>query len=205
VVVGVVVGVVLLAAVAAGIGVAVLLNRPNTIIDLDPIGAQTPNSGGTSAPSARPVATGVTADCTAPPATDDAGQPVAYDAGNVLDGNRNTAWRCDGNGNGHTLTFTFPDGTTIKRVGLINGYAKTDPTSGAQRYGEYRRITRVTWTFDDGRAITQNLRDRTEKAQQIAVPPVATGRVTLTIERSTKPGQQANSRDAVLISEVTFG
>lgn len=199
------VGIVLLAAVAAGILVAVMLNRPKTIIDFDPISPQTPSAGRPSAAPVRPVATGVTADCTAAPATDDAGKPVAYDAGNVLDRDHNTAWRCDGSGDGHTLTFAFPAGTTISQVGLINGYTKTDPASGAKRYGEYRRITRVTWTFDNGRSVTQNLRDGSQKTQRISVPRATTQRVALTIERSTDPGRKARSRDAVLISEVTFG
>ena len=29
----------------------------------------------------------------------------------------------------------------------MNGYAKVDLASGAKRYGEYRRITKVTWTL----------------------------------------------------------
>ena len=70
-----------------------------------------------------------------------------YDAGNVLDGKASTAWRCDGNGVGHVLTFSFPAGTKISKVGLVNGYTKTDPSSGAERYGEYRRITRVTCSW----------------------------------------------------------
>lgn len=201
--IGVVVALVVLA-VVAGVLVAMMLNRSQSIVDFFPVTTPAPTPARNSIAPARPVASGVSADCTAPAATDDAGQPVTYDAANVLDGNRNTAWRCDGNGGGHTLTFSFPAGATLSKVGLINGYAKTDPTSGAKRYDEYRRITRVVWTFDNGRTVTQNLRDETQKAQLISVPPVATRRVVLTIERSTKPGRTARSRDAVLISDVTF-
>jgi hypothetical protein len=206
----------LLVAVLAGIAVAVLVDRSKRTPDpsIGPVRpaatpAATPATSPPPAPSStaavKPVASGVSADCTAPPATDDAGKPVSYDAGNVLDGDSSTAWRCDGNGDGHTMTFTFPAGTTISTVGLVNGYAKTDPKSGAKRYGEYRRISRVTWTFDDGSSVDQKLADGTQKVQTTSVGPVQTQRVTLTIDGSTKPGRSAKSRNAVLISEVSFG
>ena len=214
-IVAVVVGA-LLVAVLAGIAVAVFVDRSKRVVAPipGPVGpastpaataATKPSAGPTSKAALKPAASGVAADCTAPPATDDAGKPVSYDAGNVLDGDRNTAWRCEGNGDGHTLTFSFPDGTTISTVGLVNGYAKTDPKSGAKRYGEYRRISRVTWTFDNGSSVEQNLADGTQKLQKTSVGPVETQRVTLTIDQSTKPGRSAKSRNAVLISEVTFG
>ena len=201
----------LLVAVLAGIAVAVFVDRSKRVVapTPGPVGpastpaataATKPSAGPTSKAALKPAASGVAADCTAPPATDDAGKPVSYDAGNVLDGDRNTAWRCKGNGDGHTLTFSFPDGTTISTVGLVNGYAKTDPKSGAKRYGEYRRISRVTWTFDNGSSVEQNLADGTQKLQRTSVGPVETQRVTLTIDQSTKPGRSAKSRNAVLIS-----
>ena len=226
-IVAVVVGA-LLVAVLAGIAVAVFVDRSKRTVEPAPgpvvpaatpaakpsvrpaatpatTPATSPSVGPTSKVAVKPAASGVGADCTAPPAKDDAGKPVSYEAGNVLDGDRSTAWRCDGNGAGHTMTFTFPAGTTISTVGLVNGYAKTDPKSGAKRYGEYRRISRVTWTFDDGSAVEQKLADGTPKVQTTSVGPVETQRVTLTIDDSTKPGRSAKSRNAVLISEVTFG
>jgi hypothetical protein len=42
---------------------------------------------------------------------------------------------------------------------VLNGYAKIDPTSGAKRYWEYRRITAVTWTFANGSTFEQSLQD----------------------------------------------
>lgn len=208
--IAVLVGVALLA-VVAGVVVAVLVHGSDQGVVSPPVGtpssATRPTSPAPAKPAkpAKPVATGVSADCTAPPATDDAGRPVSYDATNVLDGDPSTAWRCNGSGDGRTLTFSFPPGTTIGTLGLINGYAKTDPKSGAKRYGEYRRITKVTWTFDSGKSVDQNVTDGTQTVQTTTITPVTTQRVTLTIDASTKPGQSAKTRDAVLISDVSFG
>ncbi|MCW2810881.1 MAG: hypothetical protein JWP61_1339 [Friedmanniella sp.] len=143
-------------------------------------------------------------DCQAPAATDDAGQTVSYTPAGLLDGVASTAWRCDGAGVGHTIAFAFPAGSTVTQVGLVNGYAKVDPASGAHRYGEYRRITEVTWTFPDGAAYPQRLVDGEEGLQVMTVPAHPVGTVTLTIDASTPPGQPQSTRDAVLISDVAF-
>ena len=42
---------------------------------------------------------------------------------------------------GQTLTLRFGDEVDVAEVGLIPGYAKTDPTSGVDRYAENNRIT----------------------------------------------------------------
>ena len=149
--------------------------------------------------------TQVTVGCQAPQSTDGAGAPVVYVPEQMSDGKMNTAWRCNGNGVGQVVTFGFPADTTIAQVGLVNGYAKVDPASGTQRYGEYRRITKVTWTFANGTSFQQSLHDGVETVQKLSIPPQSGGQVTITIEASTEPGSTARGRDAVLISEVVFG
>ena len=89
--------------------------------------------------------------CQAPDAVDAAGHPVSYPPGAVHDGDMSTAWRCDGNGVGQRLKLgprraRCGSGT----VGLIAGYAKTDPADGTDRYAQNDRLTKVRWTFDDG-------------------------------------------------------
>lgn len=149
--------------------------------------------------------TQVTVGCQAPESTDGAGAPVVYVPEQMSDGKMNTAWRCNGNGVGQVVTFGFPADTTIAQVGLVNGYAKVDPASGTQRYGEYRRITKVRWTFGNGTSFQQSLHDGVETVQKLSIPPQSGGQVTITIEASTEPGSTARGRDAVLISEVVFG
>jgi hypothetical protein len=149
--------------------------------------------------------TQVTVGCQAPQSTDGAGAPVVYAPEQMSDGKMNTAWRCNGNGVGQVVTFKFPAETTIAQVGLVNGYAKVDPASGAQRYGEYRRITKVTWTFANGTSFQQSLKDGVTTMQKLSIPSQPGDHVTLTIEASTDPGSTARGRDAVVISEVVFG
>jgi hypothetical protein len=122
----------------------------------------------------------------------------------MFDAKPNTAWRCNGNGIGQVIIFTLPDKTTINKVGLVNGYAKVDPASGAKRYGEYRRITEVTWSFANGSTFEQSLQDGVTKLQKLGIPPQPGDTVTLTINASSTPGSTARGRNAVLISEVTF-
>jgi hypothetical protein len=149
--------------------------------------------------------TSVQVGCQAQQSSDDAGNPVYYMPEQMADGKPSTAWRCGGNGVGQVATFVFPAGTTIVEVGLVNGYAKVDPASSAERYGEYRRITNVTWTFANGRTFQQSLTDGTQTMQKLSIPSQPGDQVTLTIEASTDPGTTARGRDAVLISEVLFG
>ena len=149
--------------------------------------------------------TQVTVDCQAPQSTDGAGAPVVYVPEQMSDEKMNTAWRCNGNGVGQVVTFGFPAETAIAQVGLVNGYAKVDPASGTQRYGEYRRITKVTWTFANGTSFQQSLHNGVETVQKLSIPPQSGDHVTLTIEASTEPGLSRRGRDAVLISEVVFG
>ena len=150
------------------------------------------------------TAVSATADCLAPPATDDAGNPVRYDPQLVLDGDPQTAWRCSGPGAGERVVFTFEPGTEIAEVGLVNGYAKVDPQTKVRRYGQYRRVIEVLWTVGD-LTVRQRLDDEQQQAQTLRIPTQRVSEVTLTIRKTTEPGLSTRSRDAVLISEVTFG
>jgi hypothetical protein len=125
----------------------------------------------------------VTATCTSRPGTDSAGKTVRYDAGNAVDGDPTTAWRCDGTAVGTVLTLTLPAGTDVGEVGLIPGYAKTDPKSGADRYAENNRITQVRWTLADGTAVVQRLDADPDfrDLQVLRVPRTTTGTITMEI------------------------
>lgn len=154
----------------------------------------------TSAASAsRSLVLSATAPITAPPGVDTAGRAVTYAAANMLDGKASTAWRMPGDGTGTTLVFTLAHPATITSVGLINGYAKTE--GGMDWYAGNRRILEVSWHFDDGRDITQTLRN-TRSLQRIAVPRIRTGSVKLTLLRVSQPGKGPASRDMTAISEV---
>jgi hypothetical protein len=103
----------------------------------------------TTAPSAPPKEltpdAGAEASATAPDSVDDAGNRVDYDPANVLDGDPSTAWRVEGSGRGEMVAIELPAPARVTEVGLIPGYAKTDPTTGKDRFGENRRVRQVRW------------------------------------------------------------
>lgn len=195
------------AGIAAGVG---LSRRPAPVSGGGRPVASVPAAPDSAAPTdpaaaPPPVPSTAVATCQAPAATDDAGRRVSYPPASLVDGDKDTAWRCAGSSVGQSVEFTFPAPTTVTRVALINGYAKIDPTSGAHRYLEYRRVTQVTWTFSSGAAFTQTLADRNEAPQSMGIGPQQTSRVTLTVDAVTGPGSKLATRDAVLISEASFG
>ena len=147
-----------------------------TTTDTVPSGPATELASGASA----------SASVTAPDSKDDAGSTVSYEAANVLDGDPTTAWRVKGDGKGMTLTLTLAGPAHITEVGLIPGYAKTDPASGKDRFAENRRISQVRWRFDGGVVADQQFTDEPTMQRQ-TVDATST---TVTIEIvATFPGQ----------------
>ena len=137
---------------------------------------------------------------TAPPTTDLDGTLVAYEAGQMADGNPATTWRTAGDATGQQVVITLPEPGVVTRVGLVNGYAKQ--VEGVDWYPNNRRILAVTWGFDDGSEVEQTLAERPEM-QLLKVPAVETSAVTLTITSVTPPGAGTLGRDYTAISEVS--
>ena len=137
---------------------------------------------------------------TAPPTTDLDGTLVAYEAGQMADGNPATTWRTAGDATGQQVVITLPEPGVVTRVGLVNGYAKQ--VEGVDWYPNNRRILAVTWGFDDGSEVEQTLAERPQM-QLLKVPPVETSAVTLTITSVTPPGAGSLGRDYTAISEVS--
>ena len=202
----------LLVVVAGGVGVGMYLSPQQapsrTAASTKPRAsapADDPASGGPSEdPNPVVVPTDAAVSCQAPPATDDAGNKVSYAPNQMYDGDLGTAWRCNGDGEGQTVIFSFESDVTVSKVSLVNGYTKVDPASGNNRYGEYRRVTEVRWTFPDGSAYSQKLRDGVEEPQSLEIPATKADELTLTILKTTSPGSKAKTRNAVLISEAAF-
>lgn len=153
----------------------------------------------------RPVTvSSATASCTAPPGVDSANRPVDYEAANAIDSDTSTAWRCDGRGLHQTITLLLPEGTEVGEVGLVPGYAKTDPVSGVDRYAENNRITRVRWILADGVEIEQRLDpDPGSRAlQTIRVPRTATGAITLEILRVARGARNTTAISSIEVAAV---
>jgi hypothetical protein len=84
----------------------------------------------------------------------------------------------------------------VLSVGILPGYAKVDPCDGVDRFAQNRRPTTVTWTFDDGSTVTQQLVD-TPEMQWIAVDATSS-QVALHIDGVTADPE----RDFTAVSEV---
>ncbi|HEX5771599.1 MAG TPA: hypothetical protein VFY11_11595 [Nocardioidaceae bacterium] len=139
------------------------------------------------------------ATCQSAASVDAAGNPVTYQPARAHDSDLTTAWRCDGSGVGQRITLELPRQQALAEVGLVPGYAKTDPANGVDRYAENNRITRVRWRFDDGATFVQRMSadpgDRSMRTMRI--PVTETSRVVIEIL-----GSQRGPRDTVAISEI---
>ncbi len=181
---------------------------PNGVVTGD--GGATGSGGSTHAPQGKKydgptdavAIGGADATCQSKNSVDAAGHKVDYRPRNVYDGDMTTAWRCNGDGHGEKLTLQLPAKTKIGEVGLVPGYAKTDPRSGADRYAQNNRITKVRWLFDDGTAVEQTFdgSPRNREMQSMRIPLTETGTVQVEILHST-PGP----RRTIAVSEVRLG
>lgn len=138
------------------------------------------------------------AGCTAPPGVDSAGNSVRYGADNAVDGVPDTAWRCPGSAHGVTMVLDLGHPVRIGEVGLIPGYAKTDPVSHLNRYSENNRITRVRWSIG-GTDVVQHLdgSPTMRGMHLLRIPPTTASSVRLQIQQ-VAPGP----RHTTAISEL---
>ncbi|MGH3481400.1 MAG: NADase-type glycan-binding domain-containing protein [Nocardioidaceae bacterium] len=143
----------------------------------------------------------VTVPAQAPDGQDSAGNPVEYSPEQMFDGDPGTCWRMRGDGSGQYIQISFSSSQTITSIGLINGYAKIDPVSGVDRYAQERQITSVSWFFDDGTSLYQELDPNTEQLQRIEVgSPISTTTIRMQISSTTLPGDP--NYDYTAVSEI---
>lgn len=146
--------------------------------------------------------TGSRASCIAPASVDAAGNEVTYEPALAHDGDLTTAWRCPGSGTGESIRLQLSAELQVAELGLVPGYAKTDPRSGVDRYAENNRLTVVRWTFGDGTVIEQGLDPSPDnrEMQTIRIRPVLADEVVLEV-LSSDPGR----RNTIAVSEVVVG
>ena len=137
---------------------------------------------------------------TAPSSTDAAGNVVTYVPANVIDGDVETAWRTPGDGLGESVTLIFDNPINIVRIGLIPGYAKTDPQTGVDRFRQNRIIESVAYQVPGLPSTTKAFRPL--PVPQFAQLRVTTSRITVKILGTSEPG----GLDYTAISEIyVFG
>lgn len=143
---------------------------------------------------------------TAPPNLDVDGNQVRYQARNMLDGVPETCWRMPGDGTGSEITIQLAGPTTLTRIGLINGYAKSAIGAGGNQLNWYtgnRRIQAVEWVFDDGTVLAQNLTE-TRQMQSVEVDEITTSTIRLRLLSVSAPGTGQAARDYTAISDLTI-
>lgn len=167
-----------------------------------------PSSSDSHDVSPAPAQLSATASCVSPTGQDSAGNVFDYEPARAIDGQADTAWRCDHDGVGQTLTIHFGQTVRLTGMGIIPGFAKVDPYDGTDRYLQSRRISSVRYQFDDGSTVDQNfdLSSGSRDLQTTTFTPRQTSSVAITIVSSI-PGQTVNGFapvDKVAISEVRY-
>jgi hypothetical protein len=150
-----------------------------------------------------------TATCTSGPGTDSAGNAFTYEAVNAVDRRPDTAWRCDRDGVGARLRVVLAQPAVISWVGVVPGFAKTDPYDGTDRYLQGRRIAAARFVFDDGTSVEHwfDTADTSRAMQVVRFPPVATGHVEMVVLASV-PGTPTNgygATDKIAVAELSVG
>jgi hypothetical protein len=153
-----------------------------------------------------PVPTAVDATCLRGPSRDSQGTPTSYEPQRAVDGDLTTAWRCDGDGSGQSITLGFSGPARVAQVGIVPGLAKTDPGDGTDRYAQNRRIARVRITTDAGSSVETELDTAaTNRAvQNVALGGLTARSVTITILSSVPGSPQSGHAavDSVAIAEI---
>src|SRR5690606_8347764 len=78
-----------------------------------------------------------------PPGQTATGTPVRYPATNMLDGDPTTSYQISGDASGSVITFSFDSPVTLREVGMINGYAKSE--GGNDWYAKNRKVLEAEW------------------------------------------------------------
>jgi hypothetical protein len=166
----------------------------------------TASASASTRPTGQPQPVGAVASSstsTAADSVDDQGNTISYAAAKAVDGDQATAWRAaSGDGVGQELVLRLPARYALTSVGLVPGYNKVDGTTGKDRFRQNRRISRVTWTFDDGSSVGQDFTD--DRTLQTIPVNATTGSVRIRIVSSLPPADAADPRDFIAISEVGF-
>jgi hypothetical protein len=139
-----------------------------------------------------------TDECTPP-------NPVSFQPANLFDGDPSTAWRVDGNGVNTSIDVTLDGPTRLTSIGLIPGYAKHDPCSGADRFPQSYRIASVSYAFDDGTTVSQSFAD--SPTMQTTPVDTTTSHVVVTITGTTQPAYPVGDpsrREKTPISEIAI-
>jgi hypothetical protein len=141
-----------------------------------------------------------TASRSAAPGKDACGNPNTYGPEKAVDGQRDTAWRIDGDGTGESIQLQFAAPIKVVRVGIIAGFDKIDPCDGTDRFFQGRIVRKARLNFDSGQTFDVAL-DRVRQIQYFDLPDVPSQQLQIII-LATDPPPAKNGRDLTAISEI---
>jgi WD40 repeat protein len=118
--------------------------------------------------------------------SDGCGNKVSYEPEKVMDDEPTTAWKVGGDGAGEWIELKYDKPIEVSRVGIIPGYAKTDPCEGTDRFYQYRVVKNVKIEFSDGSSVEKSFRQRPQM-QFVDVPDTKTSSVRVTIQDTYPP------------------
>lgn len=192
--------------------IAVALLTGESVEDPSDPAAGTSSADGDPAPTVDPEPLVDQVSAEAPRADADSvdistGEPTSYEAGNMVDGDPETAWRVNGDAAGETLTFTFDEPVTLTSLGLVNGYAKRSVDGSGTEFDLYagsRRVLEVQWVLDGETVIDQTLSDGERGLQRVDTGAVEVTVVELRLVEVSAPGRGPAARNKTAISEVSL-
>jgi len=116
-----------------------------------------------------------------------------YDAENLRDKDRNTAWMegAKGPGIGQWVSFVFPDMVTVTKIGIIPGYDRVEADAIGDRFYKNCRVKEIEVLFSDGEVLKFSLKDK-RKMQYFKVPKIKTRFVKITITDAYTEGARWN-------------
>jgi hypothetical protein len=120
-----------------------------------PTGPPTPTVPGSQVVS-RPLAPDrLSASSSAPSGVDASGQPVTYEAGNLVDGQDDTAWRVAGGGVAVTLQAEWDAPVTLTSIGLLPGGTQLEQNVHALRANGIGLAVGIAGSLWGARGVTQ--------------------------------------------------
>ena len=110
------------------------------------------------------------------------GHYFTYEPEKAIDGDPETAWRVEGDGEDAYIQLDYTRPVKVSAVDIIPGHAKVDPTNGVNRFYQLHVVRRASIVFSDGTVKEAEFK-RTNSSQRTSLDsPVTTKWVRIEIQ-----------------------
>ena len=114
---------------------------------------------------------------------------VRYRLANIVDDRPDTTWQVAGTGMGQWVKLQYEEPIKVSRVGLVPGYAKTDPCDETDRFYQMYVVREARIEFSNGSSVEATF-EREPKMQYVDVPDTRTDYVRVEILETYPPGDK---------------